>query len=94
MGLLGAHTGNISTYHHDLAYYAQIVKLTISIPKNGGDKSSIGCSDHEAWDEETTGDTSSVRPTGNKEVHQKDDPEGGKGEGTWIILRVVERNIM
>ena len=56
--------------------------LAISVPENSGDKSSIGRPYHEAGDEETTGDASSVRPTGDKEVHQKDDPEGGQGEGT------------
>ena len=62
-------------------------KLVISVPKNCGNKSSIGGPNHKAGDEETTGDASTVRPTGDKEVHQKDDPEGGQGEGTYIIER-------
>ena len=57
-------------------------KSAIFLPKNGSDKSSIGRPYHEAGDEETAGDASSVRPTGDKEVHEKDDPEGGQGEGT------------
>ena len=62
--------------------YLQLI-LVLFVPENSGDKSSIGCPYHEAGDEETTGDASSVRPTGNKEVHEKDDPEGGQGEGTY-----------
>ena len=61
--------------------YVQLI-LVISVPENSGDKSSIGRPYHEAGNEETTGDTSSVRPAGDKEVHKKDDPEGGQGEGT------------
>ena len=63
-------------------------KLIMSVPKNSSDKSSIRCPDHEAGDEETTGNASSVRPTGDKEVHQEDDPEGGKRESTCMKREV------
>ena len=66
----------------------------ITVPKHSGNKSSIRSPDHEAGDEETTGNTSPVNPTGNKAIHEKDDPEGGQRESTCIgESTVVKRHV-
>ena len=58
------------------------VLLLHYIPKNGSDKSSVASANHDAWDEETTGDASSIRPTGNKEVYQEHNQESGQRKCT------------
>ena len=55
------------------------------LPKDSGNESSIGGTNHETGNEETTGDASSVSPTGDKEIHEENDPESGEREGTWIV---------
>lgn len=48
-----------------------------NLPKNSGHKSSIGCTNQKAWDEQTTGNTSPVRPTGNEEIGEKHNQKCG-----------------
>jgi len=51
--------------------------------KHGGHKSAIDGSNQEAGDEESTGDTGTIRPAGNEEIDHKHDTESGEGECTW-----------
>ena len=55
------------------------------LPEDCGYEAPISCTDQKARDEETTGNTSSVRPAGNEEVYQKHYPESRQREGTCCL---------
>ena len=54
-----------------------IIVIAFDLPKNSGHKSSIGCTNQKAWDEQTAGNTSSIRPTGDEEIDEKHNEECG-----------------
>ena len=45
-------------------------------------ESAVGSSYHETWDEESTRNTSTIRPTRNKEIHNEQDNQSRQCEGT------------
>ena len=71
-------------YDSNCGQIFKIIGLIQYVPKNSSDESSIASSNHDTRDEETTGNASSIRPTGNKEVQQEHDPEGGQRKGTCV----------
>ena len=58
------------------------IKSCSDLLKDSGHKSAVDGSDQEARDEESTRDTSTIRPAGNEVIDHKHDAKSGESEGT------------
>ena len=53
------------------------------VQESSSHKAAVGSSNHETRNEETAGDTSSIRPTGKHKVHEEHYPQCRKSECSW-----------